>query len=129
MRAKFFAILFALVAGLSMQSCDGEFVYVDEIVGSWQMVESDGYPVTEYESDYYTFYLDGTGVYSYYDRHGRIWDEDFRWETRPGGRLFIRYRNSAELGDVMCYYRFDGSFMYFSTEPDFWHYNVYAKAW
>ena len=78
-------------------------------------------------ADYYTFYSDGTGCYSYYDRRGHLWDEPFLWDIRSGGRLYLSYEN-PEYGNTMCYYRYDGRYMYFSTSPTFYDYTVYATA-
>ena len=33
-----------------------------DLVGSWQLVESGGQPVYDYQVDYYTFYSDGNGL-------------------------------------------------------------------
>ena len=64
------------------------------------------------------------------DRHlrrGHLWDEPFLWDIRSGGRLYLSYEN-PEYGNTMCYYRYDGRYMYFSTSPTFYDYTVYATA-
>ncbi len=54
-------------------------------------------------------------------------DEPFLWDIRSGGRLYLSYEN-PEYGNTMCYYRYDGRYMYFSTSPTFYDYTVYATA-
>lgn len=127
-KTKLAALLLVVAASLSLQSCDAEFVFVEDIVDSWVLVESDGYVIEGYDADYYRFYSDHTGFYSYYDRFGRLWDEEFYWETRPGGEIYITFRD-AGLGSMMCYYRVERDYLYFSDDPRFFHYDVYARSW
>lgn len=127
LKLKLLAITLVVAVGVSVSSCDDEEYYFSDLVGSWQLVESGGQPVYDYQVDYYTFYSDGTGCYSYYDRRGHLWDEPFLWDIRSGGRLYLSYEN-PEYGNTMCYYRYDGRYMYFSTSPTFYDYTVYATA-
>ena len=127
LKMRFVALLLVVVSAVAMTSCEDDDYYYSDLIGSWQLVESGGRPVYDLETDYYTFYSDGTGYYSYYDQMGRIWDEPFLWGERPGGRLLLSYDNPA-FGDESCYYRYDGRYMYFSTSPSFYTYTVYAMT-
>lgn len=91
LKLKLLAIMLVVAVGVSVSSCDDEEYYFSDLVGSWQLVESGGQPVYDYQVDYYTFYSDGTGCYSYYDRRGHLWDEPFLWDIRSGGRLYLSY--------------------------------------
>lgn len=132
LRKKGFALLFVLCALLPLSSCEGEFVYVDDLVGSWQLIEVNGIPVYDYgyEPDYYLFRPDGTGVYSYYDRFGRLREEDFYWDKRQySGVMYLSFVNGS-IGDWSCYYRFDdsGNCLFLSYEPDFYTYSTYLRT-
>lgn len=128
LKSRFAALLLVIVSAVAMTSCEGDpDYYYSDLVGSWQLVESGGQPIYDYQTDYYTFYSDGTGYYSYYDQYGNMWDEPFYWSERAGGRLLLSYDNPA-LGNETCYYRYDGRYMYFSTSPSFYTYTVYAVA-
>lgn len=110
LKLKLLAIMLVVAVGVSVSSCDDEEYYFSDLVGSWQLVESGGQPVYDYQVDYYTFYSDGTGCYSYYDRRGHLWDEPFLWDIRSGGRLYLSYeiRNTATrcviiaMTDAIC---------------------------
>ena len=65
-------------------------------------MEIDGRYVDEWDCDYYTFYSDGTGYYTYYDRYGYAYDEDFYWEERTGGRLYITYYDPSCCACDIC---------------------------
>ena len=125
---KFTAILILIVTTLALNSCDGEFVYVEDLVGQWEMVDNDGYPVTKFEADYYQFYSDRTGTYSYYDRFGRMWTDDFYWDTLYGEELHISFRDPS-IGTMMCYYQVDRNHLFLSDHPSFDHYNTYVRTW
>lgn len=124
------AVLLLIISALSLQSCVVEVVDhpipVHELVGEWRMIEESGVPVDSRYSESYAFYEDYTGTYSYYDRLGRIWYEDFYWETNQRGTLYINYVNQA-MGSAFCYYDLDGNYAYFSDDPRFHYYNTYIR--
>ena len=82
LKLKLLAIMLVVAVGVSVSSCDDEEYYFSDLVGSWQLVESGGQPVYDYQVDYYTFYSAGTGCYSYYDRRGHLCDEPFLCDIR-----------------------------------------------
>ena len=129
MKNKFCKVIMCMtmvVVALSLSGCEDEDSWFSDIPGRWQLVEIDGRYVDEWDCDYYTFYSDGTGYYTYYDRYGYGYDEDFYWEERTGGRLYITYYDPS-WGSVMCYFRTDGRYMDFSETPSFYHYTTYIR--
>ncbi len=123
---RLFALLLTIVAGASLSSCDEDDPYFSDIVGSWHLVESDGQPVYDYQTDYYSFYSNGSGTYAYYDTFGHFWQETFSWQSFNGEQLVLYYDN-PNFGTVSCYYRYDGRYMYFSTDRSFYSYTVYSR--
>ena len=129
MKNKFCKVIMCMtmvVVALSLNGCEDEDSWFSDIPGRWQLVEIDGRYVDEWDCDYYTFYSDGTRYYTYYDRYGYAYDEDFYWEERTGGRLYITYYDPS-WGSVMCYFRTDGRYMDFSETPSFYHYTTYIR--
>lgn len=127
LKLKIFALILTVVAGASLSSCDDDDMYYNPLVGYWQLVESGGQPVYDYQVDYYTFYSNGSGMYSFYDNYGQFWQEPFYWMDNGYDQLSIQYDNPS-FGTVTCYYRYDGRYMYFSTDPSFYYYTVYASG-
>lgn len=118
------ATILAITALISLNACEDPDFY-DELVGTWQLIDDNGIPVYQQDADYFTFHSDGTGYYSYYNRYGERCDELFYWDVQYGHRLYLSYDN-PQLGSTMCYYRYDGNYIYFSTDESFYNYTTYA---
>ena len=130
LKNKIILLFVILFTSLSFTSCDDPYdPYYDlpPIIGDWQLVESNGFGVSEYDADYYTFYQDGRGTLGYYDRYDRWVEEWFDWEIRYRNELYIYY-DSRYLEPQFCYFDYDGRYMYFSPYSDFVTYNVYART-
>ncbi len=52
LKLKLLAIMLVVAVGVSVSSCDDEEYYFSDLVGSWQLVESGGQPVYDYQVDY-----------------------------------------------------------------------------
>lgn len=124
----FTAYLCVLTMVFALSSCDG--TYYDDIpvnVGRWVLVESGGMPVPDYYADYYDFFENGEGLHSYYDYYGRFVSDPFVWEMRRYGEIYIRYMDYS-IGSYFYYFDYDGAYLYLSPYPDFYDYDVYARA-
>lgn len=84
-------MLIALVASIAMTSCDDDDYYYSPIIGSWELVEIDGYPVYESDVVEFEFYPDGSGTYGQYDAYGRWSSSPITWETSmaAGGAMYL----------------------------------------
>lgn len=121
------AVMLSIAALLSLSSCTDDPYYSD-LIGTWQLIEDNGMAVYEEDADYYTFYDDGTGYYTYYNRYGERCDELFYWDVDSGYALYLSYDN-PQLGNTMCYYQYDGAYIYFSNDTSFYKYTTYARVY
>lgn len=89
--------------------------YIDRsLVGSWQLINVNGYPVSGYQSNYFTFYMSGQGYYYYYQNGIAMsvpvtfWNEN----DYQGSWLCIQYPDS--YSEMNYWFNSNGSYLYMS---------------
>lgn len=99
-------MIIAIVASMSMTSCDNDDYYYSPITGSWELVEIDGYPVYESDVVEFEFYPDGSGYYSQYDAYGRWTSSPITWDTSmaSGGAMYLDiYTYDGQIWQYLMY--------------------------
>lgn len=74
-----------LLTAFATTSCGDEYYEYSPLEGRWELVEIDGYPVSEPEVSEFTFYSDGTGSYGQYNPYPQWNSSPISWEAECTG--------------------------------------------
>lgn len=96
--ARIAALAVLIASCVALTSCDDndDYYYGSPLVGSWEQVYVSAYDVT-----YFTFYSDGTGIYSDYNNS---WS--FTWDLWGGNQVQIYIMSTGQTWNYQ--YRVQG---------------------
>ena len=98
-------LMMAAVLSLSLTSCDDDYYYGpgynydSDLIGTWELFQANGYPVTGYDVNWIEFYRNGNGTYYYYD-HGQGYEMDLRYDVDfyySTSKLYISYADGSNV--------------------------------
>lgn len=116
-------LLVAIIASLSLSSCDPEEGYpVDPIVGVWESDYTEMGPIPYYDIDRFSFDTFGKGVYEYTGYDGYMYSVYFNWYNINNRYINIIYEDGYS---EILYFRFYGRYLELSTSPTFNTYTGY----
>lgn len=80
-----------IAVAATLTSCGDEYYDYSPIQGRWELVEIDGYPVSEMEVSEFTFYSGGTGVYGQYNPypHWSVYQISWELDYADGGAEYL----------------------------------------
>lgn len=87
------------------------YFYDSSLNGSWQLVQANDLPVSQYETNYMYFNGDGRGTYYYY-RNGRLFAEDMAYYCQEAYQGASRYQINIQYeydSPVTMSYWFSGN--------------------
>lgn len=118
---KFFYLATALVAVMSLQSCD-EYFYDNQLVGAWECISFQGYPIPKADEHIYVNYADRTGYMEACDEFG-VWSTfPYRWWTTDRRSIVIDWDYAFGAEPAEYFYDFDHGFLYLTDpwDPNRW---------
>ncbi len=101
--------------------------YYSPLVGTWELIEDLYGPVPQSETNFITFYSDGTGLYEGYNING-VWDSwNTYWDSYYGSELIIYFPDGNkwyyfwEINKGYLYlYNMDAPNYYYIYRPVYW---------
>ncbi len=101
-------LMVALAATVAFTSCEPDDGYYSYVAGTWTAEyagdRSGEYDLGEYDIDQYSFYDNGTGIYSYYNDYHQWVSLRFGWSDDGRNSLTLWYEDG--INDRL-YYDFD----------------------
>lgn len=90
---KFLSFLAFAFMAVALSSCNDDDYYYSPLIGDWVLVADDYGPVVEDQS-IFSFYGDGTGIYTEYD-WGNEYNYQITWEP-DGEYLYIFFADAQQ---------------------------------